>query len=332
MNNELDFLVNLSKEAKEGKNESKDRLSPSEKLLVAYDDLFNETNRVYNDKDREIMTKTRLVRMNKDANRNKRVLIQALTNTFFALVLIFIVVWLNLSGFVSLTATIVVALVIVVFFTVDFFRKVWNTVESIVKIKSEETGKELAQMFEKAYADVAGIQDYTCQEYCPPSETEEETVYSGGPVVPRTRPRYIRQDSQRDVWLKGDLPSSTYTIRDKGIEYKLDGATVTGFNYDKDLYISPQGIKIYRGNKAQLESNKPQTRRILPIDTKYATYYNCEFRGGKDSKDELPYKKYYEYTTIPCDNYPGFVEKDRFICPNDPKKNGVENCKRIKKN
>ena len=60
------------------------------------------------------------------------------------------------------------------------------------------------------------------------------------------RPRYIREDSQRDVWLKGDLPSSTYTINDKNKRYRIDGEYIRGFGYDKNLYISPGGIKNYR--------------------------------------------------------------------------------------
>ena len=60
---------------------------------------------------------------------------------------------------------------------------------------------------------------------------------------------------------------------------------------------------------------------------KYATYYNCKFLGGTGSEQKVPYKSSYDYTTIPCDNYPGFVETKRMICPSDPKTNGTNQCK-----
>ena len=302
-----------------------DQLTPNQKLLLEYDKMFNETNKNFNLKDREIKTKSRLIQMNKGADERKRDTIVILQHVFLFLFLAFFVIWFHISGLINLVGTVVIMAIILVGVIYKYFKDRVVDMETKISVVSSQTGDNLRKTFEEAYLSMTGTSGYTCQEYCPPEESEESTAISG-PVIPNTRPRYLRQDSQRDVWLKGDQPSNTYTYNDANKRYRIDGELVRGFGYDKKLYISPNDIPKYRSTLSELEDSRPQ-RDIIPISKKYATYYNCKFLGGSDSKQKVPYKSSYDYTTIPCDNYPGFVETKRMICPKDPKKHGTRQCK-----
>lgn len=254
-------------------------LTPNDKLLLEYDKIFNRTNKKFNNSNREIEVKTRLVDMNMGSNARKRELISILQSIFLFLILSFFVVWFHLSGLIGLIPTIVIIACILVIIVYRYIKNQVSDIENKIASISSDTGDNLRKTFEEAYLNVAGVGNYTCQEYCPQESEESEEVPTVGPVIPRARPRYIREDSQRDVWLKGDLPSSTYTINDKNKRYRIDGEYIRGFGYDKNLYISPGGIKNYRSTIDELEENSPQTREIIPINKKYATYYSCKFLG-----------------------------------------------------
>ena len=303
-------------------------LTPNDKLLLEYDKIFSKTNKVFNNSNREINVKTRLVDMNEGSNAKNRELISILQSVFLFLILSFFVIWFHLSGLIGLVPTIVIIAVILVIVIYRYIKNQGSDIEEKIASISSDTGDNLRKTFEEAYLKVAGVSNYTCQEYCPPEESEE-TATKSGPIIQRTKPRYIREDSQRNVWLKGDLPSNTYTINDKNKRYRIDGEYIRGYGYDKNLYRSPGGIKNYRSTLDELEGDKPQTREIIPISKKYATYYNCKFLGGGNNKNKVPYKTNYNYTTIPCDNYPGFVETEKYICQDDPQKYGLDKCKKV---
>ena len=314
-------------------NVDRNALTPNDKLLLEYDKIFDRTNKKFNNINREIEVKTRLVNMNRGDNARKRNLISILQSLFLFLILSFFVIWFHLSGLIGLVPTVIIIAVILVIIIYRYIKVNISNIENKIATISTQTGDNLRKTFEEAYLNVAGVGGYTCQEYCPPASSEtEESEPKVGPVIPRTRPRYIRQDSQRDVWLKGDLPSSTYTINDKNKRYRIDGEYIKGYGYDSNLYISPRGITNYRSTIDELEDDSPQTREIIPISKKYGTYYTCEFKGGNDEKNKIPYKTSYKYTTIPCDNYPGFKETAKYICPDDPQKYGLGNCKKVPKN
>ena len=312
-------------------NISSSTLTPNDKLLLEYDKIFNRTNKKFNNINREIEVKTRLVDMNMGVGGEKRELISILQSVFLFLILSFFIVWFYLSGLIGLVPTIIIIAVILVIVIYRFVKSQIYNIENKIASVSTETGDNLRKTFEEAYLNITGVGDYTCQEYCPQESEGESEEPSVGQVIPRTRPRYIREDSQRDVWLKGDLPDSTYTINDKNKRYRIDGEYIRGYGYDNNLYISPGGIKNYRSTIGELEENSPQTREIIPISKKYGTYYSCKFLGGNQNKNKVPYKTSYKHTTIPCDNYPGFVETAKYICPDDPQKYGLGNCKKVPK-
>ena len=68
--------------------------------------------------------------------------------------------------------------------------------------------------------------------------------------------------------------------------------------------------------------------QIPAISKKEATYYDCEFIGGTN-KGKIPYKTKYNKTTIPCKYYPGFIEKGRYLCSDDPNTNSSVNCTKL---
>lgn len=300
-------------------------LTPNQNLLLEYDKIFDKTNAMFNQKNKEINTKTKLVEMNNLSNLQKTKTLKVLQYIFGYLVLSFVIVWFYHSKFISLTSMIIILVVLAgVLFSSYYINNVENTVSKISQ-QSAEAGEDMWKTFEESYLSLFGIGGYSCQEYCIPETSEEEVTMQ--PIIQRAKPRYIRQDSQRDVWLKGDLPTTTYTIDDKDKMYRIDGEYVKGLGYDSDPYLSPSDVSTFRNTTEELEGNKNQ-RTFIPLNKNYATYYNCKFLGGEDSS-KVPYKYNYQYTTIPCHNYPGFVETEKYICKKDPKQYGVSNCTQI---
>ena len=300
-------------------------LTPNQNLLLEYDRLFNETNTKYNKKNRELKTKNKLLEINQKSNLAKMETIKILQYIFGFLLLTAVVVWMHLSGFISLTGMIVVICVIAIVLFVMYYKNNKNTIEDRINKSSSEAGDDLWKTFEEGYLSLFGIGGYSCSEYCP-SNSEEEGSFS--PIIPKAKPRFLRTDSQRDVWLKGNLPSTTYTADDEGKRFRIDGELVKGFGYDKNLYNSPSNVPTLRNTVQELEDNREQ-KEIIPISKNYATYYNCQFVGGNDSSSKVPFKSNYKYTTIPCDNYPGFIQTNKFICKKDPVKYGESECDEV---
>lgn len=299
-------------------------LTPNQNLLLEYDKLFNETNTKYNKKNRELKTKNKLLEINQKSNLEKMETIKILQYIFGFLLLTAVVVWMHLSGFISLTGMIVVICVIAIVLFIMYYKNNKNTIEERINKSSGEAGDDLWKTFEEGYLSLFGIGGYSCSEYCP-AESEEGSL---SPIIPKTKPRFLKTDSQRNVWLKGNLPSTTYTANDKGKRFRIDGELVKGFGYDKNLYVSPTDVPTLRNTVQELEDNREQ-KEIIPISKNYATYYNCQFVGGNDSSSKIPFKTNYKYTTIPCDNYPGFIQTNKFICKKDPVKYGESECDEV---
>jgi hypothetical protein len=309
-------------------------LSASDKLLLEYDNIFNETNKIYNDNDKELNLKTKLLTVYHEDNLKKKNLISILQYSFTFILLSFFIILIYMNNLISLALTVILILFILGALVFKFLTIKTDNIDLKINQKSVNTGNELKKTFEEAYLNLVGINNYSCQQYCNndtdnTDNTDDNDVDINDSQVKATEnPKYLKQDSQRNVWLKGDLPDNTYTINDNK-HYRIDGELVKGYGYDKNLYKSPKNIKQFRKTKDQLENNKPATRTIIPISEKYATYYNCDFVTNKDKNDKLPYKSSYKYTTIPCDNYPGFVETSKMICPNNPSTHGENGCKII---
>ena len=300
-------------------------LTPNQNLLLEYDKLFNETNDNYNKKNRELEIKTKLYQINQKSNLEKAKMIKVLQYIFGFLVLSAIALFLHLSGFVGLIGLIIVICIIAIVLIVLYHKNNVNTIENRINKLSEEAGSDMWKTFEEGYLSLFGIGGYTCSEYCP-SESTEEASFS--PIIPKISPRYLKTDSNRNIWLKGDLPSTTYTADDEGKRFRIDGEYVRGYGYDKKIYKSPSNLTPLRNTIKKLEENREQ-KKIIPISRNFATYYKCNFVGGEDDKSPIPFKTTYDYSIIPCDNYPGFVETNRYICEKDPLKYDEPNCSEV---
>ena len=159
--------------------------------------------------------------------------------------------------------------------------------------------------------------------------------------------RFLKTDSSRDVWKKGDLPEATYVIDDNNKEYKIDGKKVLGYGYDDGYYADQDPYKRTQNSTKDLTNNKP-SRSFQALSTKGITKYDCKYVGGNIDIDSnygsrgnkgnvkftklkasrVPVKKNYNKTTIPCSYYPGFKETGRYVCnENNCKKIGGENDK-----
>ena len=300
------------------------KINPSEKLLSMYDTKFNNSYKIMNEQKREIMTKNKLIFENKKKMINS-------SNKIFLLILLgsFLTLFCIYSAFYSfnifpLSVLFVFSLITFLVFVIIIIKRfVFNTNRQLNKYNIE-TALELDNSVGQQYNNT--VYNKSCPSQCT-QQTEETDDVTMQHIVTKAPPRYLRTDSQRDVWIKGDLPNSTYTIADKNKRYRIDGELITGYNYDKEVYISPE-VNVYRETEEELNENRPQ-RLYNPIDKKYATYYDCKFIGGDKNKSPIPFKESYKHTTIPCNYYPGFTETNRYICSSDPKKNPSALCQKI---
>jgi hypothetical protein len=66
---------------------------------------------------------------------------------------------------------------------------------------------------------------------------------------------------------------------------------------------------------------------ISPLKGKSLTYYECKWLGGDINGNSLPIQDQNKYSTIPCTYKPNYTQVNKFICNDDPNKNGItENC------
>ena len=119
---------------------------------------------------------------------------------------------------------------------------------------SKETGDDFANNLESAYSNAIDNNGYTCPAECLP---EESPTLVPSIIAIDGEKRYLRTDSNRDVWLKGDVPNNTYTIDDENKSYKINTTYVTGYGYDKQPYYEPTDLNTYRTTIQELEDNKP---------------------------------------------------------------------------
>ena len=283
----------------------------SKQLLLKYDSQFNKQLDRMNNLNNEITTKTRMINFNDQMTDQKDKKTIILTNVIWYLVILTVLLFLYLIGSVQLPLFIGMAVVIALIFVFrTYFTHFYRTDVDLRSI-SQETAQDFINNLESNSTD-----NYTCPTDCV-METQESTstdTKSSDSITGEVR--FLQTDSNRNVWLKGDLPNNTYTIDDENKTYRINGNYVTGFGYDKQPYKTPNDLPVYRKTVAELEQNRPQ-RQITPISKNYATYYDCSFIGGEDKNGALPSKTSYTKTTIPCNYYPGFREDARYICDSD---------------
>jgi hypothetical protein len=68
---------------------------------------------------------------------------------------------------------------------------------------------------------------------------------------------------------------------------------------------------------------------IKPSNGKALTYYQCKWLGGQINGNSLPIQDRNEYSTIPCTYKPNYTQLNKFICTDDPNKNGIQNCSKF---
>ena len=297
----------------------------SQQLLLKYDSNFNKKLDKMNALNNEISIKNNMIYKNYDAEAKKDMKTIVYSYLVWYLIVLTVIIILKVTNLAGWPMSIGLAILVALFMLYRMYTKHFNRRMANLTELAKETGDDFVNNLESAYANAINNNGYTCPSECLPEETKTPPSNITSIYGPK---RYLRTDSNRDVWLKGDIPNNTYTIDDENKTYKINDIYVTGYGYDKQPYIKPNNLKTYRTTLQELEDNRPQ-RQIIPISKNQATYYDCSFIGGEDNKSPLPYKKSYDYTTIPCKYYPGFREDARYICDSDPKTNSSASCTKV---
>jgi hypothetical protein len=133
---------------------------------------------------------------------------------------------------------------------------------------------------------------YTCPANCPAIETEEESE----PTINKYSTNIsisptLNTDPQNNVW-----------------------------KYGNRGYIDPKTNQWKDGEGGGY---------IKPLKGKSLTYYECKWLGGDINGNSLPIQDSNKYSTIPCTYKSNYTELNKFICDDDPNKNGVENCSKF---
>lgn len=297
----------------------------SQQLLLKYDSNFNKQLDKMNALNNEISTKNNMIYTSYNVEAQKDMKTIVYTYIVWYLILLTIIILLKVTNIAGWPFSIGIAILLALFMIYRMYTNHFNKRMANLRELSKETGDDFANNLESAYSNAIDNNGYTCPAECLPEESP--TLVPSITAIDGEK-RYLRTDSNRDVWLKGDVPNNTYTIDDENKSYKINNTYVTGYGYDKQPYYEPTDLNTYRTTIQELEDNKPQ-RQIIPISKNHATYYDCSFLGGEDEESPLPYKKSYNYTTIPCKYYPGFREDARYICDSDPKTNSSASCTKV---
>ena len=297
----------------------------SQQLLLKYDSNFNKQLDKMNALNNEISTKNKMIYTNYDDEAKKDIKTIIYSYLVWYLIILTVIIILKATNIIGWPFLIAISILIALVLFYRMYMKHFNMRMANLTKLAKETGDDFANNLESAYANAINSNGYTCPVECLPEESS--TIIPSITDI-EAKKRYLSNDSNRDVWLKGDIPNNTYTIDDENKTYKINNMYVTAYGYDKQPYIKPDNLQTYRTTIQELEDNRPQ-RQIIPISKKQATYYDCSFIGGENSESPLPYKNQYNYTTIPCEYYPGFREDARYICDNDPKTNSDANCTKV---
>ena len=325
-------------------------LSSTHKLLVEYDRKFNRNLDKSNKLNTEIMTKEKLITLNNEHYKKNYRKIGILSNFCYFLIISFILLIFYKFNLISFRAYSVISAIVFVICLINIFRNYLFNKASNLQNAAEKQADDFRRNFEKSYLSIIDDADkdgYKCPVSCEtiePSDDDEPTT-SGGSFGNNNR--FLKTDSSRDVWKKGDLPEATYVIDDDNKKYKIDGKEVTGYGYDNDYYSEKDPFKRIKNSTNDLTNNKP-SRSFQALSTKGITKYDCKYVGGdidinsnygsrgikgnvkytKLKNSKIPVKKSYNKTTIPCSYYPGFKETGRYVCnENNCKKIGGENKK-----
>ena len=263
------------------------------KLILKYDEKFNELYEKKVHIDSSIKNKEELITKENEQIQKKIITIQILQ--YCILFIIFytvLIVQYYINNITSVQFTVSSILLFIVFLLILNFN-VYR------KISLYNIGKHLRsiEIDMKEYVDKLeeDIFDFKCPAKCPavPENVKFDNVLARSTET-------LNIDPQLNVWKYGDIPTDLWTSD------KLEG---------KNFY-SYKNIPNY--NATQEESNANEPKPFFGTTYPSATYYKCEWLGGDNSG--LPIKSNNSYSSIPCKYKPNFSETGRYICSKNPNK------------
>jgi hypothetical protein len=266
------------------------------RLLVKYDDKFND---LYNEKidiDQAILNKEEIFIQLNDDMEEKEKQIQTLQIILTTVFLLSILLILYLNRTLAWTQYWILTLFIILSCGILLYIAVIRRVEKNIIKAADLIGKGM-----KDYVQTR-IPNWKCPSDCEVNiETEEEGIEP--PDVVRVQggvSTTLRTNSQNNVWRYGDVPTDLYTS-EEGAPYP---------DMDVPNYADPQNIPqpFFRG----LKDN-------------YLTYYQCSWMGG-DVNDVIPSSKNREntFSSIPCSYRPNYKETGKYICSKNPNNDYVD--------
>lgn len=264
------------------------------KLLLKYDDNFNE---LYDKKvniDSSIMNKEELILKEHDEILKKEQNIAILQYSLFFSILfgvLLILYGLNKFDFTKLILYTIILFLIyaaVVYFNVYYKLTLYNA----------GRGLRNAKVIMNNYAAtlVEDVMEYKCPTTCPPINPV--------PPNPATISGYktptLRTDPQLNVWEYGTIPPDLWTSDKKP---------------SRAFYKNYRNIPNYNASIEEESANeaKPFFGAAYPK----STYYKCEWLGGNNNGG-LPNIENNKYSSIPCTYRPNYTEKGRYICSRNP--------------
>ena len=105
----------------------------------------------------------------------------------------------------------------------------------------------------------------------------------------------------------------------------LDSETIDSEDLSIKGNVSPTLITDPQDNVWQ--NGNTYENFISPVkENKQLTYYECKWLGGTINGNSLPIKDKNTYSTIPCDYKENYTMINKYICKDDPNKNGISSC------
>jgi hypothetical protein len=248
--------------------------SAPQNLSFTLDSIFNDNYNQSNQLDTKISTNEDLVRTYTDSYQAQMLKNGSLKILLLASILIMILILIYRIGMISSSMILFIAIIgiIVLSMLIIYFSYYNSDFQSYLDRVNRDTQKNLEKR-EQRPVDQKLVCDF-----------EEETSYVTIPNdISSTQAQYdklLKTSSNYNVWLDGDHKS-----------------------------LKP----INENVKEVVDSNDTLglTSGFDKLDTKYATYYDCEYTGS--TTNGMPMKKKYDKSTIPCNYYIDYKESAKYV-------------------
>jgi len=276
-------------------------------LILKYDENFNELYDKIININSSITNKEEIIYKTNDEIYSKErtiIIIQNLVIYFFLVAILIILYSLKK---IKLKLLLIIIVVLLLIFGIYIYQKVYG------HYNKSQVGKlfnnlkvEMKALPESIFGGIFNPPPYTCPATCSNVIIDEEEQISYGMITPTSSPT-LNIDPQTNVWKYGDIPNDLFTT-----------AKITG----KDIY---NDSSIPNFNKTIREKITNEPKPFYGTTYPNSTYYKCSWLGGEQTYG-LPNKELDTYSSIPCSYRANYTETGRYICPNDPNKNGIEGC------